>query len=134
MIRRLIDEAKGATIVEFAVVAPLFCLMVLMILQGGIAFQRWNAVQATARTAARCLAIASPRCTTSAPGAGDPGTTYTLAAAAANGVSGITADMIATDITTDGNGLVYQQVTIRFPVTILGQSLTLQARDRFPQP
>ncbi len=133
MMRRLLHSHKGATIVEFALIAPLFCTMVLAILQMGLAFQRWNAAQATARTTARCLAIASPRCTAPLSGGGDPAIAYALAVAGTNGVGSVTADMVAVGTTT-GNGVTYRQVTLRVPASILGQTVLLRASDRFPQP
>lgn len=133
MIRRLSRDATAATIVEFALVAPLFCTFALMIVQSGIAFQRWNAMQATARTTARCLAIGSPRCTTgSGSGASAPAIVYALNTAAANGIGMVEADDIRTETTEPTGGLTYEQVSITMPVTILGVRVTLNATDRFP--
>lgn len=134
MIRRLSRDIAAATIVEFALIAPIFCTMILMIVQSGIAFQQWNALQSTARTATRCLAISSPRCTVAAPGVADPGVAYAMQVARTYGVTNVTADMVTTGTTAPSNGVTYQQVSIVFPVSILGKTVTLRASDRFPQP
>ena len=95
-------DARGATIIEFALIAPIFCTMALMIVQSGIAFQRWNALQTTARTTARCLAISSPRCTVaSGGGSADPAIAYAVKVAAANGIGMVTAGMVRTETTAD---------------------------------
>ena len=134
MIRRLSRDAKGATIVEFALVAPVFCAIALMIVHAGIAFQRWNAMQSTAHTVARCLAIDSPRCTVPASGSGvDPAIAYALQVAAANGIGMVTANRVRTETTAPIGGLIYKQVSITLPVSILGVGVTLEASDRFPQ-
>lgn len=127
-------DARGATIIEFALIAPIFCTMALMIVQSGIAFQRWNALQTTARTTARCLAISSPRCTVaSGGGSADPAIAYAVKVAAANGIGMVTAGMVRTETTAPIGGLTYKQVSITLPVTILGMPVSLNASDRFPQ-
>ena len=72
-LRRPRREEEGATLVEFAIILPVFALMLFGMIQFGLAFAGWdelrNAVQTSARLAANSEVIPSdPNC-----GQPDPG-------------------------------------------------------------
>ena len=128
------SDRRGGVAVEFALIAPVFLMIVLMLVQGAIALQRWNAMQTVGATVARCLAIASPRCTSSGGGGGggggggaDPAVAYAIQTAKAQGVGALTAEMIGIDTTTSASGVSYSRVSLDVPVTIFGASVTLRS-------
>ena len=134
MTPRLLHATAGAAALEFALVAPMFILIVVLLLQGAVAFQQWNAMTSVAGTVARCIAIGSPRCTTASGSSSvDPATAYAIQVAAAHAAGVLTADRVAIDTVTSADGITYRRVTITVPVDMLGASFTLSAVSRFPQ-
>lgn len=81
MIRRLSQDRRGATAVEFALVAPALLAAIFLLLEGGRMIWTQQVLQETAFAAARCMALKSDGCT--APG-DMPG--WAVAHAAASGV------------------------------------------------
>lgn len=55
--RRLLRSQSGAAIVEFALLGPLFLMMLLGVLQVGIYLQNFNAVQSLASDSARFVMV-----------------------------------------------------------------------------
>ena len=130
----IVSDRRGGVAVEFALIAPVFLMIVLMLVQGAIALQRWNAMQTVGATVARCLAIASPRCTSSGGGGGaDPAVAYAIQTAKAQGVGALTAEMIGIDTTMSASGVSYSRVSLDVPVNILGASVTLRSISQVPQ-
>ncbi len=59
---KLRDDRRGATALEFALVASVFLPICLGILDAGLLLWTKGALQTTAALTARCAAIASPTC------------------------------------------------------------------------
>jgi len=57
--RRLIRSQSGAAIIEFALLGPLFLMMLIGVLQVGIYLQNYNAVQSLASDSARHVMVES---------------------------------------------------------------------------
>jgi len=81
-------DAAGHTAVEFAIVAlPLF-LLFMGIVEGGLMYWSWQALEGAAIDAGRCAALNAPSC-------GNPTTStsatqsYAVAAAAQRGLTGV---------------------------------------------
>lgn len=55
--RELLSSQSGAVIVEFAILGPLFLMMLLGVLQVGIYLQNFNAVQSLASDSARFVMV-----------------------------------------------------------------------------
>lgn len=133
MMRRLAGDPSGATAIEFALTVPIFLLLMIATLQVGVAIQRWNALHSVAADVARCIAIASPRCTddrsnTSAA----PEIDYAIRVAAAMGLGTIAADQVDTAVVTASNGDTYRQVTVTTSASMLGQDFGLRASASYP--
>lgn len=60
--RSLLHDLRGASSVEFALVAVLFLIVTFGIIWLGFSMWSRNALQFVANTTARCHAIASPQC------------------------------------------------------------------------
>lgn len=60
--RPLARDEQGATVVEFAIVAPMLLLFILGIMEAGWAVWNWQVAQETAYATARCAAIGDPQC------------------------------------------------------------------------
>lgn len=63
MIRHLFRDRRGATAVEFALVAPAMLAMIFLLLEGGRMIWTQQVLQETAFAAARCMALKSSDCT-----------------------------------------------------------------------
>ena len=63
---RLARDQRGATAVEFAFVAPIFLMFLLMMLEGARMMWTQGALQEAAASAARCSAVKSTNCTSEA--------------------------------------------------------------------
>lgn len=59
---RLRSDAKGATLVEFALVAPVLLLFIFGIIESARAIWTYQSLQETAFSAARCMAIGRSPC------------------------------------------------------------------------
>lgn len=59
--RRLIRSQSGAAIIEFALLGPLFLMMLIGVLQVGIYLQNYNAVQSLASDSARHVMVESQK-------------------------------------------------------------------------
>jgi Flp pilus assembly protein TadG len=83
------DEAGGA-ITEFAMVLPVTLMLIIGLLQAGIQFWRWQALEAAAIDAARCAGINAALCqqVTLLPASTQ---SYAATAAQSRGLYGVTA-------------------------------------------
>lgn len=68
-------------------------MLIIGIIQVGLLFWRWHALQAAAADAARCAAIGAPACLNPATQPGNT-RTYAVSTAAARGLSGVTANNV----------------------------------------
>ncbi|WP_420140651.1 TadE/TadG family type IV pilus assembly protein [Sphingomonas sp.] len=59
---RLANDTKGAAAIEFALVAPVFLIFLLLLLEGGRAMFTQQAVNELTAAAARCAAIKATGC------------------------------------------------------------------------
>ena len=62
MIRALLHDRKGGTVVEFALVAPAFLMFVFLLLDGGRMLFAKQSLNELATETARCYAIQSANC------------------------------------------------------------------------
>lgn len=83
----------GSTSIEFAVTAVALLLMILGIIEGGLVYWSWQALEAAAIASARCAGINASWCQNVATA---PASTQTYAAGAAlsRGLSGVTASNV----------------------------------------
>lgn len=63
LLRRLARDARGATVVEFAIVAPAFLMMLFLLLDGGRMIFAKQALNELATASARCAALKPTGCT-----------------------------------------------------------------------
>jgi Flp pilus assembly protein TadG len=126
-------DRKGGTLTEFALTATALMLFILGILQGGLMYWTWQALQGAAIDAARCAAINSSSCSSVAT---SPTATqnYAVSAAALRGVHGATAVATTGTGTSLGCGTSNSVVSVRLSYTMLyfasyfsAPSLTVQA-------
>ncbi len=54
------SDESGAALVEFALVVPLFALLLFGVIQFGLAFGGWASVRASVQNSARLIAIDDP--------------------------------------------------------------------------
>jgi Flp pilus assembly protein TadG len=87
--RRLRRATAGAMAIEFALTAMPLVMLIVGILQGGLMFWSWQALQAAAIDAARCAAIDSASCrdVTTTPSNTQ---SYAVSATQARGLTGVT--------------------------------------------
>jgi Flp pilus assembly protein TadG len=83
-------DRRGAVLTEFALTATALMLVIFAILQGGLIYWTWQALQGAAIDAARCAAINSSSCANVSSSA-TATQNYAVAAAALRGVHGATA-------------------------------------------
>jgi Flp pilus assembly protein TadG len=65
---RMWQDERGATALEFAILAPVFFLLIFGIIAFGLLFWTQVGLQHGAEMAARCASINATRCPTSNPG------------------------------------------------------------------
>ncbi len=131
--KALLKRRDGAAAVEFAVVFPLFALVLFGGLGFGMAMLDLNALQSVATQAARCLAISGAPCTTPVPNCSDTTSQcYIEQLAAKQGLSGVK----ASQLTINANYLVgtagFTRVQITYPMSLAGYSFSLSATAQFP--
>ncbi len=86
---RLWRDRAGSNAIEFAATALVMVLLIMGVLEGGLLFWSWQALQGATIDAARCAAINSTSCL-------NPSTTpantqsYAVTAATARGLNGVT--------------------------------------------
>lgn len=117
-------DRSGATIVEFALTAPLLLTMMFGIIESGRMMWTYQALQHGAQIAARCAAVDTTLC-------GDSTQIASRASAAAWGIS---PDTSLVAVTEQPCG---RRVAIDYPYVFLGQtgsswSMTLHASSCFP--
>jgi Flp pilus assembly protein TadG len=107
---RLIQDRSGVAAIEFALVFPVFIVIVLTLIVFGQIMWTLNGLQAAGYQTARCVAIGNSACTTP--------TTYAINLATSYGVPGLTASEV---VVTSGSACnqatanTYVMVTITFP-------------------
>lgn len=115
--RKLLAAARGATAVEFALVAPVFLMFMMLLLEGGRMLWTQQTLQQIAFAAVRCSALAATAC------ANDTATrTYAVAQRAA-GTRTLTTAMVAvtpssTGTTCAATGMRVVTITMPFQATI----------------
>jgi Flp pilus assembly protein TadG len=121
-LRGLARSQGGATIVEFALIAPPLLILLLGIMEAGRALWTQNALNYAVEQAARCASIDANNC----------GTATQVAAYAAN-VAGADFGATAFAVSTSACGHV---VDASYPLTLhipfVGTALTLTAHSCFP--
>lgn len=129
----ILAQRDGAAAVEFAVVFPLFVLVIFAGLGFGMAMLNLNALQSVVTQAARCLAISGSACTTPIANCSDTtAQCYIRQLAATQGLAGIAANQM----TINPNYLVgaasFTRVQITYPMSLAGYSFSLSATAQFP--
>lgn len=131
--RRFRERRDGAAAVEFAVVFPLFVLVIFGGLAFGTAMLNLNALQSVATQGARCIAIAGSACTTPIAGCTDtPQQCYIEQLAKKQGIMSVKASQI-TIIPAYLVGVAsFTRVQISYPMSLAGYSFTVSATAQFP--
>lgn len=121
-LRRLLSDHAGAAAVEFALVVPVFLLMLIGIMEFGRLLWTQNALHYAVEEAARCSAIDTDVCSSTS-------TTQSFAA----GRSGLT---FATSVFTVTKTSCGWQVSASYPFSFVGflseYSVTLHAQACYP--
>ncbi|MCD2174558.1 TadE/TadG family type IV pilus assembly protein [Rhizobium sp. C4] len=131
--RGLLKRRDGAAAVEFAVVFPLFVLVIFGGLAFGMAMLNLNALQSVATQGARCIAISGSSCTTAVAGCTDtPQQCYIEQLAVKQGLVRLKANHI-TIIPTYLVGVAsFTRVQITYPMSVAGYSFSISATAQFP--
>jgi Flp pilus assembly protein TadG len=128
-----LQERDGATAVEFAVVFPLFALVLFGGLSFGMAMLNLNTLQSVATQAARCLAISGQACTTPIANCSDtPAQCYIEQLAANDGLSNVRASQITIVASYLVGAASFTRVQITYPMSLAGYSFSLNATAQFP--
>jgi Flp pilus assembly protein TadG len=145
MIRRIASHLRrdigATTAIEFAVTASALLLFVIGILQGGVMYWTWQALQGAAIEAARCAAINAQSCTTAAATQ-----TFAVNSASLRGIAVTTSQINVNEVTATTGGSIagcgnvpsgtgYVSVTYTYPVTtipLFNISPTITAGSCFP--
>jgi len=131
--RRLIRRRDGAAAVEFAVVFPLFVLVIFGGLSFGMAMLNLNALQSVATQGARCIAISGSACTTAIAGCTDtPQQCYIEKLAVNQGLARITSSQITIIPAYLVGAAPFTRVQISYPMSLAGYSFSLSATAQFP--
>jgi len=134
MIRTFARNDKGASAVEFALVAPVLISMMFGGLALGLAIWTQNILQDAAQEAARCIAIGSSTCATVPSGcdSSSPSVCYAETVAVNRGMTSIAASdiTIATNVTS--GGVSFTTVKITYPFSMIGYSYTTFGFGSFP--
>lgn len=131
--RRFLARRDGAAAVEFAVVFPLFALVLFAGLGFGMAMLNLNALQSVVTQSARCIAIAGSACTAPVAGCTDtPAQCYIEQLAVKQGLARPSASQI-TIIPAYLVGVAsFTRVQVTYPMSLAGYSFTLNATAQFP--
>ena len=130
---KLLRRRDGAAAVEFAVVFPLFVLVIFGGLGFGIAMLNLNALQSVATQGARCIAIASSACTAPIAGCTDtPQQCYIEQLALKQGLTRVTASQITITPAFLVGAASFTRVQISYPMSLAGYSFSLSATAQFP--
>lgn len=134
MIPRFRAHQSGATAIEFAILSPIFLMILLGTMALGLGFWMKNALQETASDTARCIAIHAASCATAATGCDSsaPGICYFERTASRRGVSGIQASHVTIDRMASYGDVSFTTVTVTYPVDLLGYSYSITATGQFP--
>jgi Flp pilus assembly protein TadG len=135
-VKRLFGNARGATAVEFAIVAPTFLMMIFLMLDGGRMLFTKQALNELAMAAARCTALKSTGCATASAAQ-----TWVVDRARQKSQLALTTSMVTINMTTNCNGQANMaKATIDYtyqkgPMNLLPQSTvpsTLTSSSCFP--
>jgi Flp pilus assembly protein TadG len=130
---RLIDRRDGAAAVEFAIVFPLFAMVILGGLGFGMAMLNLNALQSVVTQAARCLAIAGSDCNTAVAGCSDTNAQcYIKVLSQKQGLSGVTASQMNINTAYAVGSATFTRVQITYPMSLAGYTFSLSATAQFP--
>lgn len=110
MLRTLGQAQNGATLVEFALVAPVFLALLFGALEFGRALWTQQALQETAIAGARCMALPQTNCATDT-------TTFIQQVASQWGVSLTSANITPNNNTSCGGTSGFSQVSLTFTFT-----------------
>lgn len=132
-VQRLLRRRDGAAAVEFAVVFPLFVLVIFGGLGFGMAMLNLNALQSVATQGARCIAISGSACTTPAAGCTDtPQQCYIEQLAVKQGLVRLTSGQITINPAYLVGVATFTRVQISYPMSLAGYSFSLSATAQFP--
>lgn len=126
---------KGATAVEFALVAPLFLIMVLGVVEMGRVMWIKGAMQNAAEQTTRYFMVTNSACTSDLAACITSLRTYATARLAEAGMN--TADFTVTPNETTISSVTYMEITVTYDFEVLVQivkfpSVSLSARARVP--
>lgn len=131
--RKLLRRRDGAAAVEFAIVLPLFVLVIFGGLAFGMAMLNLNALQSVATQGARCIAISSSACTTPVAGCTDtPQQCYIEQLAMKQGLTRITTSQITINPAFLVGAASFTRVQLSYPMSLAGYSFSLGATAQFP--
>lgn len=124
LVGRLAADRRGATLIEFAVLLPLFVLLVFGIMQLGQVFWTQAALQHAVEMAARCASVNTVTC----------GTAAQVQSYAATQAYGLAVPVGAFSVTTPACGnQVVASYEFTFPVAaLISPALSLTARSCYP--
>lgn len=126
-------DQRGATAVEFAIIAPVFILIILGTIMAGLSLWYGNLLQDVVTEAARCIAVRSDPCTVKPDGcATNAGTCYVIDLASKRGLDGLTASNMTIDPAAVVGAGSFTKVTLSYPFEILNLPITLHAEAVFP--
>ncbi len=132
--RRWIDDKRGVTSIEFAIVAPLL----IVVLYGAVALTygiwTWNAIENVTAETARCVAVSSVNCATKPVGCAlsTPEKCYASQQAERRGMSGLLEGQIIVDKNMTSGSTAFTGVTITYPYALIGYEITLTSTSAFP--
>ncbi|HWU62998.1 MAG TPA: TadE/TadG family type IV pilus assembly protein [Ensifer sp.] len=130
---QLLRRSDGAAAVEFAIVFPLFVLVIFGGLSFGIAMLNLNALQAVATQGARCIAISGSACTTASGSCTDtPQQCYIEQLAVTQGLARPAASQITINTAYLVGAASFVRVQIAYPMSLAGYSFSLSATAQFP--
>lgn len=131
--RGFVKVNSGATAVEFALVAPVFLLIVIGTMACGIGLWSSSAIHTVATEAARCIAIRSTACTSTQPDCSlGEDVCYVLGLAQERGLAGLAANDIAIERAATIGTASFTRVTITYTLDLAGYEMIISAAESFP--